>query len=1206
MRGSRETAGVVGPFLWIVCAVFILPDITSADDGLLPPESVLPGAKLPSAKIPDVKRPVPVDLPPESTLPGEKSGPQFETTNDRLPSEADLPNFVQAEAEQEAADPPWLRLSQNGPTGPVLALHFSSDSRTLLAGGSDKQLHGWNLVQPQDAVARWMYDDAVRWQVQRGPRGEIHTIAATRDQIAFAGIGAAALTGEIGLTSPNQFRLQRTLYDLKQGPRSQILSLAASLDQVISLDSEGRLSRWSREAETGLWRHNQLVAADTSPQTRPWRMRGSSIASDARGNVYYPKLVRFVGEIPYWKIAGRLAENDREFALPAGFPEFPGGIGAMVIDPAGSRFVAADISDQGTLVAWERSATAAPRQIQIGGNVRELSISRDGRRFIASVANGPAGPFELRTWSWTAGQAPRPTRVIQLPAEAAACALSPDGNWIAYSQDRDVVLLPWDQPTDQSQRLASQVVAPVQVAFANQEDGYRLVARGKASPGVERSFEFDTQARRLTPIENVNGIVPSNPWSGIWKLNSRTDMSGTQTTYSVTRNDQPYATLPLDSATDGRVISACWYHPQPNQPAPTRLLVGTGGRNHAYLFDISQPGAAKLVREFRGHWSAIRGIGVSPDARYAVTGSDDATIRVWKLPAEEETTRSQQAWGAVFEQVDNQIVIRELTLDGPLNYRGARVGDVIRRVSRTSPDAAEGAQETIIEDPGAILETLAAADGRTMLRFEFERQTIPLRHFYLHPAWQPLVSLAVTTDQEWAYWTPYGYYDASFNGHKIFGWQFNQGLDRSPEFFLASELREQMERPRILENVLRGGSVEAAMKVANTERPADLHSRLETLQGLQPKITFLSPDNGQKIDTNTTTVEAVVDVPRGIQLVTPKLYANAVPASEGELLGKSEEERRDMYRYRWKVSLPPDQVIRLQVLASTTDGIAAAARITIENESPSPNRSPRIHLVAMGINQYADRQIPALDFATSNVQAAVATLARNGGGVLNIDSTSLVNENVTKGLWNVSVDSLLDRIQDTVQPQDVVLIFLSGHGVRDIDTQGYYFLTAEARFSDVMGRRYQHCISGEDLAKFSRLPCRKVVILDTCHSGALQTLKEEDLKTIVRTLQNDLMITITASQGDEEAFESADQRLSRFTARLVKGLDGEADLPQFGGTQDGMVTFAELARYLQTTVSEDARRLGHRQNPTVSPAELLPLVEIPLAYPSEPPSPTGF
>src|SRR5690606_28990205 len=156
----------------------------------------------------------------------------------------------------------------------------------------------------------------------------------------------------------------------------------------------------------------------------------------------------------------------------------------------------------------------------------------------------------------------------------------------------------------------------------------------------------------------------------------------------------------------------------------------------------------------------------------------------------------------------------ELTLDGPLNYRGAKVGDVIRRISRSVPDSAKGAEETIIEDPAGILAALAAADGRTMLRFELERQTMGLRPFYLHPAWQPLVSLAVTADQEWAYWTPYGYYDASFNGHKIFGWQFNQGLDRSPEFFLASELREQMERPRILENVLRAGSVEAAMKLA--------------------------------------------------------------------------------------------------------------------------------------------------------------------------------------------------------------------------------------------------------------------------------------------------------------------------------------------------------------------------------------------------------
>jgi uncharacterized caspase-like protein len=164
--------------------------------------------------------------------------------------------------------------------------------------------------------------------------------------------------------------------------------------------------------------------------------------------------------------------------------------------------------------------------------------------------------------------------------------------------------------------------------------------------------------------------------------------------------------------------------------------------------------------------------------------------------------------------------------------------------------------------------------------------------------------------------------------------------------------------------------------------------------------------------------------------------------------------------------------------------------------------------------------------------------------------------------------------------------------MRDRRTNQWYFVTTDARYTDLMNDQFGDCIAFSDLAALSRLPCRKLAILDSCHSGAVQpVMQRDDLKSALRFLQDDVVLTVTASEGDEEAAEQRETRLGRFTAALVGALSGEArELDNDANT----VSLTEAIEYVSRRVTAESEKEGMPQHPTASPSYLLRTLHLPL------------
>jgi uncharacterized caspase-like protein len=232
-----------------------------------------------------------------------------------------------------------------------------------------------------------------------------------------------------------------------------------------------------------------------------------------------------------------------------------------------------------------------------------------------------------------------------------------------------------------------------------------------------------------------------------------------------------------------------------------------------------------------------------------------------------------------------------------------------------------------------------------------------------------------------------------------------------------------------------------------------------------------------------------------------------------------------------------------------------------------------------------------LDFAVNNVRRVAETL--RGG---NSDGALLLDEHATRPMWSLITAEYAERLRRDASPDDLIVFFLSGHGVRDEPTDRYFFVTANARYDDLKSGRFGDCLSFEDFAAFRDVPCRKLAILDTCHSGAVQQpLRQQDLKAAIRALQDDVVFTMTASEGTEEAVEERSRGLGRFTARLIEALEGAADDAARGGDADRFVTLREASAYVRATVAADSAPGYQPQHPTAGPIDLLEFAEIPLS-----------
>jgi hypothetical protein len=159
-----------------------------------------------------------------------------------------------------------------------------------------------------------------------------------------------------------------------------------------------------------------------------------------------------------------------------------------------------------------------------------------------------------------------------------------------------------------------------------------------------------------------------------------------------------------------------------------------------------------------------------------------------------------------------------------------------------------------------------------------------------------------------------------------------------------------------------------------------------------------------------------------------------------------------------------------------------------------------------------------------------------------------------------TVIEAVDEFFDQKKPDDLLILFFSGHGVRD--ELGSLFLAVK---NTIRSRLRSTAIKSDYIREVmdQSRSRRQVLILDCCNSGAFaQGTKAEIGGTMgmVSAFQGYGRYVLTASDATQFAWEGnkviGETQNSLFTHFLVKGLEGEAD-----NDGDGKITVDELYDY---------------------------------------------
>jgi WD40 repeat protein len=755
-------------------------------------------------------------------------------------------------------------------------------------------------------------------------------------------------------------------------------------------------------------------------------------------------------------------------------------VDAVAFSPDGR--LAATGDRKGTIALWDAATGEAIRRWSGHETwIKALAFSPDGRRLL-SGSNDHTGCL----WDTQTGRAVAPLkgfstlkkgasfRVYNEVRQVEAVAFSPEGRRILAGYWNGTAAL-WDAAADRPpQVLRRHEGAVCAVAFS--PDGKRFLTGSLDKTAIL----WDSATAQ--PLRVLKGHSDSIH-AAVFGRDGRHVLTGATD-----------GTAVLWEAATGRQIRTFrgeekWINAVALSPDGTRAA--TSSKNNVVLWDVE---TGQVVRTLKGHSDDVAVVAFSPDGRQILTAGEDNQVLLWDVRTGRRLRTLDGHWKEVFAAA--------FSPDGRYILTGS--------TDRTAIlwDAATGRQLEAFGHPKGVFAVAFRPDSQLVLTGSTDG-LVRLWDVASGDELCRLVSLGAGTG--WLVVTPEGLFDGSEDGRQQVAYRVGSGLDVAP----VDRFFKDFFRPGLLAALFRG------------ERPTP---EVAFARQRPPKVRIVSPRGGV-VEAAEAVLEAEAhDEGSGVQ--GPWLFHNGSRVLAGE------EPRREgnLVKRRFRVALVQGDN-RLEVWGAPRDGSRESERASINLRYEKPQEKPQLHLVAVGISEYAAEKL-RLKYAAADARAVADLFQRRGKGEKGlyraVHREVLLDGDATAG----GIRQAFARLKDKAKPQDTLLVFLAGHG-HTIDDH-YFFIPHEFQRSDnpLAEDVRRQGLSGEALADLvASVPAlHRVVVLDTCHSGSAIGLPFTLRLAVERLGHYQGVYAIAAATATEEAQEVAELGHGVLTYTLLAGL----------------------------------------------------------------------
>lgn len=460
---------------------------------------------------------------------------------------------------------------------------------------------------------------------------------------------------------------------------------------------------------------------------------------------------------------------------------------------------------------------------------------------------------------------------------------------------------------------------------------------------------------------------------------------------------------------------------------------------------------------------------------------------------------------------------------------------------------------------GTVRDHAPSADGRFLVSGGSD-QTVRLWNLRTR---ELIVSLFYGSDGEWVIWTPQGYYASSPNGDRIVGWQINKGPDQPAEYVTASQLRSKFYRPDIVERAIVLASASEALGEGDPAH-VDGFQLSDLAQRLPPKLSVVNARDRGATSNGRTVIEVALAETSGDPVDSFKAFVNDTKVTATA--------KRNGGNVSFEIPLAKGNN-RIRLVARSKSDLLGEAQVDIVQRGEGAlDMRNTLFIVAIGADKYPllpKRCGPSGDarcdlaFAGADAKAFAATIEKQMGG----QHKRVVKKILVNGAGGeleptrANVENVLATLLQA-KDNDTVAVFIAGHGLNDART-GYQYLPSDAAFNNGPELAPASVIKWSVLEEaIQSAKGRRLLFVDTCRSTNAFNPR------LMKDASDDAIVAFSATNTQQDALELADLGHGVFTAAVVKGLNGAADI-----AQEQEVRVFDLGTYVEREVRKLTRGL---------------------------------